>query len=46
MSPQRGPGYWICRLCGMDGIGGWDALRHHLMGSHYKADALGVWSTT
>ena len=45
---RRGPGHWRCLLdgCGIDGDGGWDALRHHLMGQHYRADALGVWRTT
>lgn len=41
------PGTWRCRLprCGMTGDGGWEALRHHLMGSHYRPDARGIWGT-
>ena len=46
---KRGPGHWRCLLdgCGIDGDGGWDALYHgHILGCHYRADALGVWRTT
>lgn len=43
---KRGPGWWLCRLCGMDGTGGYAALSAHLMASHWKVDAHGVWRTT
>jgi hypothetical protein len=46
---RRGPGHWRCLLdgCGIDGDGGWDALYHgHILGCHYRADALGIWRTT